>query len=311
MREVVIVGSGPAGYTAAIYAARAQLSPLVLASSVEPGGELMKTTEVENYPGFPEGLMGPDLMASFQAQAERFGAEVRFEDAVAMDLTGPTKRITLGSGEVVEAKSVIVATGAAYRELGLPKEKQLSGHGVSWCATCDGFFFRQKEIAVVGGGDSAMEEALFLTKFASKVWVIHRRDRLKASKIMQRRAFENEKIEFIWNSEVSALLGDSALEGVTLSDTVTGSSRDLKLDGLFIAIGNDPRVDLVQDQLKLTSERFIAVDGRSSRTSLAGVFAAGDVIDPTYRQAITAAGSGCVAALDAEHYLSALNDKKD
>lgn len=311
MREVVIVGSGPAGYTAAIYAARAQLNPLVLASSVEPGGELMKTTEVENYPGFPEGLMGPDLMASFQAQAERFGAEVRFEDAVSLDLQSDVKRITLGSGEVVEAKAVILATGAAYRELGLPKEKQLSGHGVSWCATCDGFFFREKEIAVVGGGDSAMEEALFLTRFASKVWVIHRRDQLKASKIMQGRAFENEKIEFIWNSEVTALLGDAALEGVSLRDTVTGATRDLKLDGLFIAIGNDPRVSLVEQQLKLTTERFVSVDGRSSRTSLPGVFAAGDVIDPTYRQAITAAGSGCVAALDAEHYLSSLNDKKD
>ena len=308
MREVVIVGSGPAGYTAAIYAARAQLNPLVLASSVEPGGELMKTTEVENFPGFPEGLMGPDLMASFQAQAERFGAEVRFEDAVALELTGPVKRITLGNGEIVESKSVIIATGAAYRELGLPKEKQLSGHGVSWCATCDGFFFRQKEIAVVGGGDSAMEEALFLTKFASKVWVIHRRDELKASKTMQKRAFENEKIEFLWNSEVAALLGEAALEGLTLRDTVTGATRDLKLDGLFIAIGSDPRVALVKDQLQLTAERFIAVDGRSSRTSLPGVFASGDVIDPTYRQAITAAGSGCVAALDAEHFLSSLND---
>jgi thioredoxin reductase (NADPH) len=308
MREVVIVGSGPAGYTAAIYAARAQLNPLVLASSVEPGGELMKTTEVENYPGFPEGLMGPDLMASFQAQAERFGAEVRFEDAVALELEGPVKRITLGNGEVVESKSVILATGAAYRELGLPKEKQLSGHGVSWCATCDGFFFREKEIAVVGGGDSAMEEALFLTKFATKVWVIHRRHALKASKTMQKRAFENEKIEFCWNSEVSALLGETALEGVTLRDTVTGTTRDLRLDGLFIAIGSDPRVGLVEGQLQLTAERFIAVDGRSSRTSLPGVFASGDVIDPTYRQAITAAGSGCVAALDAEHFLSSLND---
>jgi thioredoxin reductase (NADPH) len=268
----------------------------------------MKTTEVENYPGFPEGLMGPDLMASFQAQAERFGAEVRFEDAVALELTGPVKRITLGNGEIVESKSVIIATGAAYRELGLPKEKQLSGHGVSWCATCDGFFFRQKEIAVVGGGDSAMEEALFLTKFASKVWVIHRRDELKASKTMQKRAFENEKIEFLWNSEVAALLGEAALEGLTLRDTVTGATRDLKLDGLFIAIGSDPRVALVEDQLQLTAERFIAVDGRSSRTSLPGVFASGDVIDPTYRQAITAAGSGCVAALDAEHFLSSLND---
>jgi thioredoxin reductase (NADPH) len=307
MREVIIVGSGPAGYTAAIYAARAQLNPLLIASSVEPGGELMKTTEVENYPGFPEGLMGPDLMAHFQAQAERFGTEVLFEDVVEVDLAGPVKRVTTGAGETYEAKSVIISTGAAYRELGLPNEKQLSGHGVSWCATCDGFFFREKTIAVVGGGDSAMEEANFLTRFASKVYVIHRRDSLKASKIMQQRAFDNPKIEFIWNSAVAELKGEAKLEGVTLEDTVTGERSELALDGLFIAIGNDPRVDLVEKQLELTSDRFIVVDGRSSKTSLPGVFAAGDVIDPTYRQAITAAGSGCVAALDAEHYLNSLS----
>jgi thioredoxin reductase (NADPH) len=306
MREVIIIGSGPAGYTAAIYAARAQLNPLLIASSVEPGGELMKTTEVENYPGFPEGLMGPDLMANFQAQAERFGTEILFDDVVEVDLKGATKIVKTGAGETFEAKSVIISTGAAYRELGLPKEKELSGHGVSWCATCDGFFFRDKVIAVVGGGDSAMEEANFLTKFASKVYIIHRRDSLKASKIMQQRSFDNPKIEFIWNSAVAELTGDAKLEGVVLEDTQTGEKTDLALEGLFIAIGNDPRVDLVENQVELTPDRFIKVDGRTSKTSLPGVFASGDVIDPTYRQAITAAGSGCVAALDAEHYLSSL-----
>ena len=304
MREVIIIGSGPAGYTAAIYAARAQLNPLMIASSVEPGGELMKTTEVENYPGFPEGLMGPDLMANFQAQAERFGTEIMFDDVVEVDLTGDAKIVKTGGGQTLEAKTVIISTGAAYRELGLPREKELSGHGVSWCATCDGFFFREKTIAVVGGGDSAMEEANFLTKFASKVYVIHRRDSLKASKIMQQRAFDNEKIEFIWNSAIAELKGEAKLEGVVLENTETGETKDLALDGLFIAIGNDPRVDLVENQVEISDERFIKVDGRSSKTSLPGVFAAGDVIDPTYRQAITAAGSGCVAALDAEHYLS-------
>lgn len=304
MREVIIIGSGPAGYTAAIYAARAQLNPLLIASSVEPGGELMKTTEVENYPGFPEGLMGPDLMANFQAQAERFGTEIMFDDVVEVDLTGDVKIVKTGGGQTLEAKTVIISTGAAYRELGLPREKELSGHGVSWCATCDGFFFREKTIAVVGGGDSAMEEANFLTKFASKVYVIHRRDSLKASKIMQQRAFDNEKIEFIWNSAIAELKGEAKLEGVVLEHTETGEKKDLALDGLFIAIGNDPRVDLVENQVEISDERFIKVDGRSSKTSLPGVFAAGDVIDPTYRQAITAAGSGCVAALDAEHYLS-------
>ena len=306
MREVIIIGSGPAGYTAAIYAARAQLNPLLIASSVEPGGELMKTTEVENYPGFPEGLMGPDLMANFQAQAERFGTEILFDDVVEVDLKGETKVVKTGAGETFEAKSVIISTGAAYRELGLPKEKELSGHGVSWCATCDGFFFRDKVIAVVGGGDSAMEDANFLTKFASKVYIIHRRDSLKASKIMQQRSFDNPKIAFIWNSAVSELTCDAKLEGVVLEDTETGEKTDLALEGLFIAIGNDPRVDLVENQVELTPDRFIKVDGRTSKTSLPGVFASGDVIDPTYRQAITAAGSGCVAALDAEHYLSSL-----
>jgi len=304
MREVIIIGSGPAGYTAAIYAARAQLNPLMIASSVEPGGELMKTTEVENFPGFPDGLMGPDLMANFQAQAERFGTEILFDDVVEVDLKGDVKKVKTGGGQEFEAKAVIIATGAAYRELGLPKEKELSGHGVSWCATCDGFFFRDKVIAVVGGGDSAMEEANFLTKFASKVYVIHRRDSLKASKIMQKRSFDNPKIEFIWNSAVSELKGDATLTGVVLENTQTGEKTDLELDGLFIAIGNDPRVWLVENQVELTAERFIKVEGRSSKTSLPGVFACGDVIDPTYRQAITAAGSGCVAALDAEHYLS-------
>jgi thioredoxin reductase (NADPH) len=304
MREVIIIGSGPAGYTAAIYAARAGLKPLMIASSVEPGGELMKTTEVENFPGFPGGLMGPDLMAKFQEQAESFGTEIQLQDVVEVDLKANPKIVKCGNGDVFEAKAVILATGAAYRELGLPNEKALSGHGVSWCATCDGFFFREKTIAVVGGGDSAMEEALFLTRFASKVYVIHRRDSLKASKIMQDRAFANPKIEFIWNAGVEALLGETKLTGVKLKDTVTGAESEMELDGLFIAIGNDPRVWLVENQLELTSEKFIKVDGRSSKTTIEGVFACGDVIDPTYRQAITAAGSGCVAALDAEHYIA-------
>jgi thioredoxin reductase (NADPH) len=304
MREVIIIGSGPAGYTAAIYAARAGLKPLMIASSVEPGGELMKTTEVENFPGFPGGLMGPDLMAKFQEQAESFGTEILLQDVVEVDLKANPKIVKCGNGETFEAKAVILATGAAYRELGLPNEKALSGHGVSWCATCDGFFFREKTIAVVGGGDSAMEEALFLTRFASKVYVIHRRDTLKASKIMQDRAKANPKIEFIWNKGVEELLGDPKLTGVRLKDTVTGEESQMDLDGLFIAIGNDPRVWLVENQLELTSEKFIKVDGRSSKTTIEGVFACGDVIDPTYRQAITAAGSGCVAALDAEHYIA-------
>ena len=304
MREVIIIGSGPAGWTAAIYTARAGLKPLLIASSVEAGGELMKTTEVENYPGFPEGLMGPDLMANFQAQAERFGTETLLDDVIEVDLRGDVKIVKTGGGETFEAKTVILATGAAYRELGIDREKELSGHGVSWCATCDGFFFRQKTVAVVGGGDSAMEEANFLTRFADKVYLIHRRDTFKASKIMQDRALANPKIEVIYNSAVEALHGEGKLTGVTLKSTVDDSTSELALDGLFIAIGNDPRVWLVEDQIELTEEKFMKVDGRSSRTSLPGVFACGDVIDPTYRQAITAAGSGCVAALDAEHYLT-------
>ena len=306
MRQVIIVGSGPAGYTAAIYVARANLAPLVVASSVEAGGELMNTTDVENFPGFPDGIMGPDLMQRMQEQAEKFGAEVLLDDVTELDLAGDIKRVTLGSGETHEALAVIVATGSAYRKLGIENEDRLSGHGVSWCATCDGFFFRQKTIAVVGGGDSAMEEATFLTRFADKVYVIHRKDSLRASKIMQDRAHNDPKIEFVWNTAVTALHGETALTGVTLTNTVDGSVRDLDLDGLFIAIGNDPRTHLVHNKLALTPEGTIAVKGRSSLTSLPGVFAAGDVIDPTYRQAVTAAGSGTVAALDAEHYLAAL-----
>ncbi|MFL0410316.1 thioredoxin-disulfide reductase [Microbacterium paludicola] len=308
MRQLIIIGSGPAGLTAAIYAARANLKPLVVASSVEVGGELMNTTEVENFPGFPEGVMGPDLMAKMQEQAEKFGAEIAYDDVTELDLAGDIKKVTLGSGKTEEAEAVIFATGSAYRKLGIEGEDRLSGYGVSWCATCDGFFFREKTIAVVGGGDSAMEEATFLTKFASKVYVIHRRDTLKASKIMQDRAFANEKIEFIWNAEVADILGDGAVTGVTLRDTVTGETRDLALEGLFIAIGNDPRTHLVHEKLDLTDDGTIWVDGRSSRTSAPGVFAAGDVIDPSYRQAVTAAASGTVAALDAEHYLAARGD---
>ena len=308
MRDVIIIGSGPAGWTAAIYAARANLQPMVIASQVEVGGELMNTTEVENFPGFPEAIMGPDLMTKMQQQAERFGAAVVYDDAAELDLDGDVKRVTLGSGKVEEARTVIFATGSAYRKLDIPREDELSGHGISWCATCDGFFFREKAIAVVGGGDSAMEEATFLTKFASKVYLIHRRDEFRASKIMQKRAFDNDKIEVVWNSEVAELQGASGLTGVVLRDTVTGETRELALDGLFIAIGNDPRTHLVHGKLDLTAEGTIAVEGRSSRTSVPGVFAAGDVVDPTYRQAVTAAASGTVAALDAEHYLAALDD---
>ena len=306
MRQVIIIGSGPAGYTAAIYAARANLSPLLIASSVEAGGELMKTTEVENFPGFPEGIMGPELMMNMQAQAERFGTEVVLDDVVSLDLAGDVKKVTLGNGDVHEALSVIYATGSAYRKLGLADETRLSGYGVSWCATCDGFFFRQKTVAVVGGGDSAMEEATFLTTFADKVYVIHRSDKLRASKIMQDRAHANPKIEFLFNKTVEHIYGDTLVSGVGLRDTVDGSESTIDLSGLFIAIGNDPRVHLVHGQVELTEEGTIAVDGRSSRTNLPGVFAAGDVLDVTYRQAITAAGSGTVAALDVEHYLASL-----
>jgi thioredoxin reductase (NADPH) len=306
VRQVIIIGSGPAGYTAAIYAARANLAPLLIASSVEAGGELMKTTEVENYPGFAEGIQGPDLMMKMQEQAEKFGTEVVLDDVVALDLAGDVKTVTLGNGDVHEALTVIFATGSAYRKLGLSDEDRLSGMGVSWCATCDGFFFRKKTIAVVGGGDSAMEEATFLTRFADKVYVIHRKDSLRASKVMQDRAIADPKIEFIFNKAVEHIYGDSNVTGLGLIDTVDGSEMTLDVSGLFIAIGADPRTHLVHGQLDLTSFGTIAVDGRSSRTNLPGVFAAGDVIDPTYRQAVTAAGSGTVAALDAEHYLAGL-----
>jgi len=306
VRQLIIIGSGPAGFTAAIYAARANFKPLVFASSVEAGGELMNTTEVENFPGFPEGIMGPELMMKMEEQATKFGAEIVRDDVTAVDLTGDVKKVTTGSGETHEALAVIIATGSAYRKLGLPDEDRLSGYGVSWCATCDGFFFRQKTIAVVGGGDSAMEEANFLTRFADKVYLIHRKDSFRASKIMQERALANEKIEVLWNSAVSAISGTEAVTGVTLNDTMTGATRELPLDGLFIAIGNDPRTHLVHGQVDLTAEGTIAVQGRSSKTNLTGVFAAGDVIDPTYRQAITAAASGTISALDAEHYLQSL-----
>ncbi|QIM15570.1 thioredoxin-disulfide reductase [Leucobacter insecticola] len=310
MHQIIIIGSGPAGFTAAIYAARAGLKPLLFASSVAIGGELMNTTEVENFPGFPEGIQGPDLMQKMQEQAERFDTEIVYDDITEVDFSGDIKRVTSSDGTVHEAHAVIYATGSAYRKLGLADEDRLSGHGVSWCATCDGFFFREKTIAVVGGGDSAMEEATFLTRFADKVYVIHRRDELKASKIMQQRAFDNPKIEFIWNSGISAIHGESQVTGVTLQSTVDGTERELALDGLFIAIGNDPRTHLVHGKLELTSEGTIAVEGRSSRTSVPGVFAAGDVIDPSYRQAITAAGSGTVAALDAEHYIAARDQQE-
>jgi thioredoxin reductase (NADPH) len=306
VRELIIIGSGPAGYTAAIYAARANLRPLVIASSVEAGGELMKTTEVENYPGFPEGIQGPELMIKMQEQAEKFGAEVVLDDVVSLDLAGEVKKVTLGNGDVHEALTVIFATGSAYRKLGIPDEDRMSGHGVSWCATCDGFFFRQKTIAVVGGGDSAMEEATFLTKFADRVYLIHRGDALRASVVMQERAKADPKIEFIFNATVEHIYGDELVTGIGIVDTRDGKETTLDVSGLFIAIGADPRTHLVHKQLDLTTFGTVAVDGRSSRTNQPGVFAAGDVIDPTYRQAVTAAGSGTVAALDAEHYLAAL-----
>lgn len=305
MHKIIIIGSGPAGFTAGIYAARAGLEPLLFASSVEPGGELMKTTDVENFPGFPDGVQGPDLMQKMQEQAEKFGTVVKYDDVESVDLTGDVKRVTVGDGTVYESQALIFATGSAYRKLGLPEEDRLSGHGLSWCATCDGFFFREKTIIVAGGGDSAMEEATFLTRFATKVIVVHRRDSLRASKIMQQRAFDNPKIEFIWNTEITAILGDESVTGVALRNTATGEEREMPIDGLFVAIGNDPRTKLIHGQLDLNPDGTITVDGRSSKTSVTGVFAAGDVIDPTYRQAVTAAASGTVAALDAEHFLAA------
>jgi len=304
--KVVIIGSGPAGYTAGIYTARANLEPVLVASSIDPGGELTKTTEVENFPGFPKGIMGPDLMEEMREQAERFGTQVIYDDVAELDLSGDVKRVTLGDGTVLEAQSVIFATGSQYRKLGLPDEDRLSGHGVSWCATCDGFFFREQVIAVVGGGDSAMEEATFLTKFADRVVLIHRSEHFRASPVMLERAQKDPKIEFLMNSEVAAINGEDALASLTIRDTVTGELSELAVTGLFIAIGADPRTHLVHGKLDLTREGTIAVDGRSSRTSVPGVFAAGDVVDPTYKQAVTAAASGTVAAIDVEHYLAAL-----
>jgi thioredoxin reductase (NADPH) len=304
IRNVVIVGSGPAGYTAAIYAARADLKPLLYEGSVTAGGALMNTTEVENFPGFADGIMGPDLMDNMRNQAKRFGAELVTDDIVEMDLVGEIKTLKDGSGNTIKSKAVILAMGSAYKEIGLVNEKRLSGRGVSWCATCDGFFFRNKEIAVVGGGDSAMEEANFLTKFASKVVVIHRRDTLKASKIMAERAFANPKIEFVWNTEVIDVLGEENVSGLKLRDTRDGTESERPFEGLFVAIGHDPRSELVLGKIETDAERYVTVGGHSTRTSVDGVFACGDLVDHTYRQAITAAGSGCVAALDAERFLN-------
>jgi len=304
VRNLVIVGSGPAGYTAAIYAARADLKPIIYEGSVTAGGALMNTTEVENFPGFTDGVMGPDLMDSMRKQAKRFGAELITDDIVEMDLAGDIKILKDGSGNTIQAKAVILAMGSAYKEIGLENEKRLSGRGVSWCATCDGFFFRDQEIAVVGGGDSAMEEANFLTKFASKVVLIHRRDSLRASKIMAERAQSNPKIEFVWNTEVADVLGDQKVTGLKLRNTVDGSESERAFTGLFVAIGHDPRSELVRGKVDLDAEGYVTVEGRSTRTSLKGVFACGDLVDHTYRQAITAAGSGCQAALDAERFLA-------
>ena len=305
IHDVVIVGSGPAGYTAAIYAARAQLNPVILAGSVTAGGALMNTTEVENYPGFVEGIMGPELMTQMQEQAERFGADIRYEDVTALELEGDVKRITTSDG-IYEARTVIISTGSEYRHLGIDGEERLSGHGVSYCATCDGFFFKDQDIVVVGGGDSAMEEATFLTRFARSVTVVHRRDELRASAVMAKRAQEDPKISFAWNSRVVELHGEDSLTGVTLEDTVTGDRRRLEATGLFVAIGQVPRSELVADVLELDEAGYIKVEAPSQRTRIPGVFACGDVADPTYQQAITAAGSGCRAALDAEHYLTTL-----
>ncbi|WP_336662586.1 thioredoxin-disulfide reductase [Leucobacter sp. USHLN154] len=304
--ELVIVGSGPAGYTAAIYAARAGLAPVVVAGSVTAGGALMTTTEVENFPGFIDGVQGPELMASMRAQAERFGARILMDDATGLDLTGPVKTITTGSGDTYRAKAVVLTMGSAYRKLDLPEEERLSGHGVSWCATCDGFFFRDQEIAVVGGGDSAMEEALFLTRFASKVTLVHRRDVFRASKIMAERVLADPKIEIAWNSEVARILGGERVTGLRLRDTVTGAERALEATGVFVAIGHDPRSELITGQVDTDPDGYVRVAHPSTATNLPGVFAAGDLVDHTYRQAITAAGTGCAAAQDAQHYLSHL-----
>ena len=306
VRNVIIIGSGPSGYTAAIYAARANLSPLVFEGSVTAGGALMTTTDVENFPGFPDGVMGPDLMDKLRAQAERFGAELVADDVTAVDLTGDIKTVSLADGTRHGAKAIILSTGSGYRKLDIEGEDRLSGHGVSWCATCDGFFFRDQNILVVGGGDSAIEEAMFLTRFATKVTLIHRREELRARKIMQDRAFSNDKVDFAWNSEVTAIHGADKLTGVTLRDTVTGATRELDATGLFIAIGHDPRSELLKGQVDLHDEGYVLVQPGSTATNLPGVFASGDLVDHTYRQAVTAAGTGCAAALDAERYLSDL-----
>ena len=304
--QLVIIGSGPAGYTAAVYAARANLSPVVIAGSVTAGGELMNTTDVENYPGFPAGVQGPELMESMREQAEKFGAEVIYDDVASLKLEPGAHQIETALGARYTAQAVILATGSAYRELNLPNEKKLSGHGVSWCATCDGFFFRDQHIAVIGGGDSALEEATFLTRFASKVTLIHRRQELRASQAMQDRAAADEKLEYLLDSEVAEIHGEDSLTGLTVRNTVTGETSELPVTGMFVAIGSDPRTSLFGDQLSLRPDGYLNVEGRTSKTALEGVFAAGDVIDSVYRQAITAAGSGCSAALDAEHYLADL-----
>jgi thioredoxin reductase (NADPH) len=306
--QLIIIGSGPAGYTAAIYAARAGIKPLVLAGSVTAGGALMNTTEVENFPGFPGGIQGPELMDGLQEQAEKFGAQVVFDDVTEVDLTGHLKRVVTGAGETHEAPAVILATGSAYKELGLAEEKKLSGHGVSWCATCDGFFFKDQDIIVVGGGDSAMEEATFLTRFARSVAVVVRKDELRASRIMAQRAKDNPKISFAFNSAITAIHGDTKVTGVTLTDTRTGETRHQDATGIFVAIGHLPRTELVTGQVELDDEGYIKVDSPTTLTNLSGVFACGDAVDHRYRQAITAAGTGCAAALDAERYLAALED---
>jgi len=304
VREVIIIGSGPAGYTAAVYAARAQLEPVLLEGAVTAGGALMNTTEVENYPGFPDGIQGPELMMAMRSQAEKFGAQILTQDAVDVQLSGDVKTVTDDAGTVWRARSVILAMGSGYRELGVPNEKRLSGHGVSWCATCDGFFFKGQRIAVVGGGDSAMEEATFLTRFAEKVTIVHRRDEFRASRIMAERALNDPKIEVVWNSEVVDVIGDAKVSGLHLRDRVTGAESTLDVTGLFVAIGHDPRSELVKGQIDLDDEGYVLVSGRTTATNVDGVFAAGDLVDHTYRQAITAAGSGCAAALDAERYLA-------
>ncbi|MCX4511989.1 thioredoxin-disulfide reductase [Streptomyces sp. NBC_01619] len=310
VRNVIIIGSGPAGYTAALYTARASLQPLVFEGAVTAGGALMNTTEVENFPGFRDGIMGPDLMDNMRAQAERFGAELVPDDVIAVDLTGDIKTVTDTAGTVHQAKAVIVTTGSQHRKLGLPNEDTLSGRGVSWCATCDGFFFKDQDIAVVGGGDTAMEEATFLSRFAKSVTIVHRRDSLRASKAMQERAFADPKIKFAWDSEVAEIHGDQKLSGLTLRNTKTGATSELLATGLFIAVGHDPRTELFKGQLELDGEGYLQVDAPSTRTNLTGVFGAGDVVDHTYRQAITAAGTGCSAALDAERFLAALADEE-